>query len=636
MTAYPRSLARWVRYAPLLLLIVALALRLHHVGQIEHNVDQAYPIGQALRTLDRGDLPLLGQGTSVLFANPPLAGYLVLPLVVLTRSPLAVQIGILLLNSVGVLLGFAAIRAAAGSRAAWIGGWLLAVNPWLIEYSRTTWVQALLPFYVPALAWLLWPLLTTTIAHPGRRWIAACLIFTLAAGSYLLAYALILPIGLWLALYPRRVRAIPRRSLIVGLLIVIVPGLIYAGALLTSPAAGARLETFAADGPRVSLEAWEHALRLISGRDYPAARGTEAPIQDAALRQTLTDGMHLVTLALTLFGIGLSLWRARRDRAPLLALIGFFTPIALMTISTQIVHPFYQLLGLPAGAALAGIGAVGLIDRVPRSARRPAALIGIALLIAFGALMAVNSARFAEATAATPGAHDLGALPLSDGLRVGAALRAALPNDGAVYAAVDEWTLNSVSGRTFASFWREIDPARVIILPAAGGVYVRMEQADMASIAGAQVTRLDLADGTAVRVEAVAPSPTLPADLTLLDATGAIDGRAALALRGYAVTEMDEWVELRLAWQVIEAGDHTAGRLFAPFAHVFATSGERVAIVDGASVPGYLWRTGDLHLHRLMFERPADLAAIRVGQYDGGAGINILFNGSPLIDLPPG
>ena len=38
----------------LLILLVAALLRVHHLGQIEHNVDQAYPIWQALNTLEHG------------------------------------------------------------------------------------------------------------------------------------------------------------------------------------------------------------------------------------------------------------------------------------------------------------------------------------------------------------------------------------------------------------------------------------------------------------------------------------------------------------------------------------------------------------------------------------------------------
>ena len=54
----------------ILIMGVALFLRLRYLGEIEHNVDHAYTVWQAISTLDRGTLPLAGQGTSVLFANP--------------------------------------------------------------------------------------------------------------------------------------------------------------------------------------------------------------------------------------------------------------------------------------------------------------------------------------------------------------------------------------------------------------------------------------------------------------------------------------------------------------------------------------------------------------------------------------
>ena len=64
--------------------------------------------------------------------------------------------------------------------------------------------------------------------------------------------------------------------------------------------------------------------------------------------------------------------------------------------------------------------------------------------------MIVNSQRFAQETAATPGAHDLGALPLDYGIQLARMITAHLPPDGIVFAEVDEWTLNSLAGRTFS------------------------------------------------------------------------------------------------------------------------------------------------------------------------------------------
>ena len=46
----------------LLIMLVAAFLRTEYLLQIEHNVDHAYPIWQALQTLDRGALPLTVHG----------------------------------------------------------------------------------------------------------------------------------------------------------------------------------------------------------------------------------------------------------------------------------------------------------------------------------------------------------------------------------------------------------------------------------------------------------------------------------------------------------------------------------------------------------------------------------------------
>lgn len=161
------------------ILIVAALLRAQYLLQIEHNTDHAWPIAQALRTLDYGDLPLVGQGTSVLFASPPLTGYLYLPWLALTRSPLGAYVFVIALNTLAVLLAYRAARTLIGPRRALIAAGLMAVNPWVIEYSRTTWVQSLLPFLVTATAWLLWPVLLGRSRRPVRRTVLALVMLTL-------------------------------------------------------------------------------------------------------------------------------------------------------------------------------------------------------------------------------------------------------------------------------------------------------------------------------------------------------------------------------------------------------------------------------------------------------------------------
>src|SRR2546421_10280689 len=121
------------------ILLLAAFLRFQHLDAIQHNVDYAYPIWQALTTLDRGSLPIAAQGTSVLFANPALTGYLLIPWVALTRSPIGPYLFVITLNTAAVWLTYRVAVMLLDERRALVAAFLMAVNPWVIEYSRTTW-----------------------------------------------------------------------------------------------------------------------------------------------------------------------------------------------------------------------------------------------------------------------------------------------------------------------------------------------------------------------------------------------------------------------------------------------------------------------------------------------------------------
>jgi len=56
------------------LLLAAAILRFHYLLQIEHNVDHAYPVWEALRILDHRELFLTGQWTWLPIAHPALTG----------------------------------------------------------------------------------------------------------------------------------------------------------------------------------------------------------------------------------------------------------------------------------------------------------------------------------------------------------------------------------------------------------------------------------------------------------------------------------------------------------------------------------------------------------------------------------
>ena len=249
-------------------------MRFSYLTEIEHNVDHAYPVWQALRTLEHGEWPLVGQGTSVLFANPALTGYLYLPFVAFFRSPLGAYYLVITLNTLAVFLAYRAVAGLLGRGPALVAAVLMAVNPWVIEYSRATWVQSLLPFFVSAIAWLLWPVLLNRSQHPKRRTLLALVLATMMTQTYLLAFFVVVPVGTLILLFWRR---LPKRPLLIGGVIFLVASLVYAAGLLAdAETVQQNLSKFGSgDSPLVrrSLESCRpaHQWGRLPGRPRPAS-----------------------------------------------------------------------------------------------------------------------------------------------------------------------------------------------------------------------------------------------------------------------------------------------------------------------------------------------------------------------------
>lgn len=649
---------------PLVIVVIAAFLRFNYLGEIQHNVDQAYPVWQALRTLEHGEWPVVGQGTSVLFANPALTGYLYLPFVALTRSALGAYLLVITLNTLAVLLAYRAVKGLLGTMPALVAAALMAVNPWVIEYSRATWVQSLLPFFVCAIAWLLWPVLLGRSRNPKRRTLLALVMLTLVSQTYLLAYFLILPVGLLILIFWRR---LPKRALLIGSGIFVAASLVYgAGLLADTGAIQQNLDKFSSGTPHLTDAAWNHATRLISGADYPLARGQNTPINDWQHRQTLTQIAHDGLLALLLTGILLAaistIRRGKKRDEAIILLVWFGLPVLLMSYVSQPVHPFYQLLGLPAGYALVG----WTLASIPSFRFRNAIIVG--LLIPFGLLMAVNSQRFAQETAAIPGAHDLGALPLNYGLQLGHTIVETMPAGGTVYAEVDEWTLNSLAGTTFPLV-RDTRSPDFTIVPHSGGAYVVGHiTAPEQWIPPAFTTvhhaiplpgnSLLTVDGYAAdAAQQIAPETTLniasEEGLTLLGydvdrsqceqtlphpPTPSPNWRGAdeQSEAGVRSSCIDDPITLTLYWRVDSVTAATTGWYFAPFAQAFDTSGSQMAVIEGAMVPGTEWRIGDVHVHRLQL--PPGTTEVKIGQFDGPRQHNMIFlpDYTPLIAVSLG
>ncbi len=614
-------------------LAVGAWLRFQHWGAIEYNIDQAYPIWQALRTLERGALPLVGQGTSVLFANPPLTGYFYVPLLALWRHPIMAYVLTLGLNTLAVWLAYRALERLLGARAALVGAWLFAVNPWIVEDSRRTWVQALTPFFVALIFWALTPILLGKTRHPRRRTLIATVGLALFAHTYLLAYALLGTVGVLLALYWRRV---PKRALAAGALVfALLMGLYALGLARQWEDTRARAQTFAEGDARLRTEALEHALRLVSGGGYAQVRGLGAPQGDAALRERLSNAAHWGVVLLLGLGGGVALAQLRRraaerDTAAVL-LTWWALPVLMMSYVSRAVHPFYLLLTVPAGHGLAAWGLVRALEGLrgrPQWARRAAWGVAVVALGAVGALNGLNAVRFAQESHAHPSEDGAGVLPLAEATALGARLRAVADAQTAIFAPMPQWTSATLVGHALRT-WQVGDFADAQIVPGGQGVYVTFAPpaADPVPppLVGEPLGALTLRDGGRFalwRAEAatlaIPHAAEAPSDV----------GVRFLGWGLGAPLQAGQTAPLDLYFRVEALHAERGIWTFAPFAHVFDSAGARVAVVDGALLPPLAWRAGDVLMYRLALAVPQGATgpfSVAVGFYDGVRGVNAIF-----------
>lgn len=659
---------RWERAALLLILVIGAWLRFQNIDDIEYNIDQVYPIWQAIQTLDAGALPLVGQGTSVLFANPPLTGYFYVPLIALVRQPVAVYTLTITLNTLAIWLAYRALRSLLGRYPALIGVFLFAVNPWIIEDSRRTWVQALTPFFVTLVFWALAPVLTGRTQHPQRRTLIALVGLALFAHTYLLAFALVAPVSVLIALFWRR---IPQRQLVYGALVFAALLSLYGIGLARQwDDTRDRAEQFASGEARLTTEALDHALRLVTGGSYADVRGFAAPQDDAALRQDITRITHALWTATILAGLALALRAVLRPRCAgerdtaLILLVWYLLPIAMMSYVSRVVHPFYLLLSVPAGHGLAGWAVVRIGNAVSPVFRRGNSRLApgrvlkpvptkiahtlsvcplcslwwafvLVALIATGAINGLNTLRFAQQTAALPGEDLPFTLPLGEAATLGERIRAARDPGMAVFSEMDEWTPVTLVGHAIHAE-QIAGTDRATLIPPDGALTVTFARDMRAPVppplyaepAGAPDVLRDHTVITLWRTTPGAVTIAQPADIP-----SDIDVRFA----GWTLTgnlTPGTTATLDLFWRVDALHPERGIWTFVPFAHLYS-GGERVGVFDGTPLPALAWRAGDLLVYRLDVDVPPDAAGpfeLRVGLFDavrtredGTPGINAIF-----------
>jgi 4-amino-4-deoxy-L-arabinose transferase-like glycosyltransferase len=641
----------------ILILLFAALLRMLDLDAVRYNIDHAYPVWQALRTLDTGALPLIGQPSSVLFANPPLTGYLFLPVLAITRSVIAVYVVVILLNTAAVWFCFrTAQQLLHDHRLALIAAFLMAINPWLIEYSRTTWVQCLLPFGVSGLLWLLVPVLTGTAQRPARRLFIALVCLTALIQMYLLAYFMLLPVVTLLLIFRKRIiqQSGWRHALVGGSTIFLIVSAIYGYGLLRDPqTAFGRAGNFTAQPARLSSEALTHAVRLVTGDGYISARAPQL-VASQPIFGILENAVHLLLLAALLIGLMIALrsllqgQQTNRDHTAATILLLWFIPAILaMSYTGNAVHIFYQLLGLPAGYILAAWAVQPLFrcfDQVETKAsimlQRATGAVLIATCVGIVLLTTVNLRAAADEVRRTSGEGMQFGIPLGDGIRLSEAVdEAQTEQSDPIFTNIEPTLISTLLGR-WTPVIPDTLPPEFSVIPQQGSVYVQFtgvgdqprqplfshEQEILTLADGYSFALYTYPEGT---VEDILQGTLAEADNTL---PSGISSEQGITLHRYSLAQnrSGRWTLITF-WQA-EAGaaSSLAGSTFGLFVHIFnpseaeAADGERTQILNGVVVPGYLWQPGDLIVQRVRFET-AEPFWLQVGFYNANTQADLIF-----------
>ena len=636
----PRALRSLIVIA---ILAVGAGFRFYDLGLARLSYDNSYPMYNALRILDEHQLLLVGQPSSVFLDNPPLMSYLqTIPLLV-SRSPWAVYIFIVALNTIAIGLVYQVAKQLLGDTVGYLAAFLFAINPWVVYFSRSISVQALIPFWGALVAWGLWPSLATENRSPVRVLIAG-LSVTAITQTYIQAWGVLAQIAPLVLLFRKK---IPRKPIYIGLFAFAAAMVMYGIGLSEQWETNQTKLAAFFSGREIQFnpEGIEHAVRLVTGLEFDAQSQTR--LGETKLRQTSSlVAYHLLSLAL-ITGIVyavFSLRRQSRERPTAIVLLVWFSvPILLTSISANPVHPHYLLLTCPAGYVLAGWGMSPLLRHVRLR------WIALSLLVFTAIVSGFNLHQVSDDVARSPTEPQFDGWALEQAARVGTVTRELTESNNyprRIVAEGQSSLLSSMSGVDMKTL-NGLDFPDFVVLPGNEPLlYILVNTPAQPEALGPHQQSFperdfQLADGTQVFFLRTSPYDRGTA-LALPAVKIDWSSESGLSILGYTLsgtTQPGKVIECVTYWRVDELHPGYEEWYIAAFYHFSNQSGQVIIQVDGHGQWARRWQVGDIYVERVSIQLPDDLAVgqstLEISLFDGihGQGYSLLPRGGPIRAL---
>ena len=350
------------------IMLLAAYLRLSHLELTEFKLDEAHVCSRAAEFLSSGHPPMVGIGSSVGAANPPLFIYLAAIPVSLSRDP-AVIAGFIALLNVGAVLGcYLLAREYFGEEVSLIATLFFAVSPWAVFYSRKIWAQDLLP---PFVALFFAAVFSTIVKRKPKQLILVFLWLACLIQLHLSALALIPLVVLLLVAFRSRISLV---SLLVGLLVFV---LIFAPYIYYDATHGwINLRTFVevSRGPSTfDLKSAQYAAQIIAAQGYHALAGASferflAEIIGLAWLNAVETWLFLGGIAYLAWQVLRGWYSGRRGGVPdeavkfTILLSWLLVPVLFYVRHATPVYPHYFILLYPVQFIIVGVFVIEVLD----------------------------------------------------------------------------------------------------------------------------------------------------------------------------------------------------------------------------------------------------------------------------------